>query len=163
MKCPVCNHVFVDVECPRCQFPVVDSPNPEALIEMLRPQIEAYRADFQAKISFALKVFFWKDQNDAIVLDREQLLPFGSYSELKGKQGFLPQSFARIPDVNQMELQVLVTVRDQPETRTVAVQNLKEAALQSVGIETNEQYQFRLLLKNTNNSQTASAWQEIFA
>ena len=162
MKCPVCNKLFNGAECPRCEFPVVESPNPGALRDMMRSQIESYRTEFQQSIRVSLTIFYWKDENDKVVIDHEQSLSFGSYYDLRGKKVFLPQQFARIPDEENVELLFSITANDQTRTKKVTIQNLKEAALQTVGIEANDEYQFRVLLKNTNNSETVSAWQAIF-
>ena len=164
MKCPVCNKVFDGGECPRCLFPVVESTDQDALLEMLRPQIETHRVEFQKSICFSLLVYYWKEQNDTIEFDREEALPFGNYYDLKGKKVFLPQQFARIPDTNTVDLQVsiTITISDQKETKTVAIQNLNEAALQTVGIEVNDRYQFRVLLKNSIGNQSESEWQDVF-
>lgn len=161
MKCPVCNNTFNGGECPRCRFPVIESTDVDALKEVLQPMVEKYRREFCDGISFGVLTYYWKEENDEIVLDREEEAVLGSYSELSGGEKMLPIQFARIIDTETIDLKVKIAVNGQSEIRTVTVANLNEPALQMIGIEVNTDYHFRMLLKNSKGSQSVSEWQPI--
>ncbi len=161
MKCLVCQKTFEGGICPRCGYPVVEGTDVDALMETLRPQIEEYRRIFQSGVRLELGIFRWKEEDGTVVIDRRELLSFGPYAELAGKQTWLPQQFARIPGVDTLELQVRLSIGEAARELSVPVPNLAEASLQSVGIELSEDMFFRLLLKNDAGGESASAWIEI--
>ena len=161
MKCLVCDKDFSGSACPRCGYPVVESPDVDALLVSLRPQIEAYRKEFEEGIRIELVIFRWKEADGNVVLDRKELMPFGRYPALVGRVTWLQQQFARIPDAPKLELQLQVTSSETTREFTVPVQNLLDPALQNVGIEARGDYAFRLMLKNDTGKITESDWLEI--
>ena len=46
MRCLVCRQEFEGYACPRCGFPVVESPDADTLLENIGEQVEAYREEF---------------------------------------------------------------------------------------------------------------------
>ena len=161
MKCLVCNKEFEGSACPRCVYPVVEATDVDALLDSLRPQIEAYRKEFELGIRIELVIFRWKEAEGNVVLDRKETMSFGRYPELVGRATWLPQQFARIPDAQTLELQLQITSADTTRTVSVPVQNLLDPALQNVGIEVSGDYRYRLMLKNDTGKVTASEWLEI--
>lgn len=161
MKCLVCNKEFSGSVCPRCGYPVVESPDVDALLVSLRPQIETYRREFEQGIRIELVIFRWKEADGNVVLDRKELMSFGRYPELVGRVTWLPQQFARIPDAQRLDLQLQVTSLEMTREFIVPVQNLLEPALQCVGIEVSGDYRYRLKLKNDTGKITESGWLEI--
>lgn len=163
MKCPVCGKEFTSVVCPRCRFVTSESTNYEAMMQELGPRIEKAKTAFRQSIHYALTIYRWKEEQDKIVLDREEALQFGTLAELCGKQTLMKQEFARIPELKTIELKIAVTIKEHKDLITISVPNLDEPALQLIGIEVKEDGAFRVLLHNTNGKQTTSDWQAIFS
>lgn len=161
MKCLVCHKEFEGNLCPRCGFPVVESTDVDALLESMGAQIEEYRRDFENGIKLELVIYRWKEAEGSVVLDRKEDLPLGSYQALRGKETWLPHQFARIPDLDALELTVAVNSGETRQEVPVRVPNLKEPALQSAGIEVDGEMNFRLKLRNDRGGQSASAWTPI--
>lgn len=161
MQCLVCQKEFVGGNCPRCGYPVVEATDWEALWETMGPEIEEYRKTFQRGISLSLVIYRWKEADGVVVPDRKELLPFGPYSELVGKLTWLQQPFARIPDLPTLELQLQVSSGGKVLEYKVPIQNLMDAALQSVGIELTADLHFRLKLANELGRTTESQWMEL--
>ena len=161
MKCLVCEKEFEGNACPRCGYPIVEGTDVDALLESLRPQIEEYRRKFERGIRFELGIFRWKESDGSVVLDKKDLMSFGAFPELAGRVSWLPQQFARIPDVQTLSILLRIYHDDTARDFTVPIQNLSDPALQSVGIEVTQNLLFRLKLKNDAGSETASDWLEI--
>lgn len=161
MKCLVCGKEFEGGFCPRCGYPVVEGTDVDALLESMRPEIEKYRQDFERSIRLGLIIFRWKESDGKVILDRKESVPFGSYTELVGHVTWLPQQFARIPDVPNIDLQVQVTIGNATKEFAVPVQNLLEPSLQNVGIEVTGDMMYRVKLKNETGNVTDSQWMEI--
>ena len=161
MKCLVCSKDFEGGICPRCGYPVVEGTDVDALLESMRPQIEEYRRDFERGIRFGLVIFRWKEADGNVVLDRKELMPFGSFPELVGRVTWLQQQFARIPEAQTLELQLQVSSGDASRDLSVPIQNLLEPSLQSVGIEVTSDLRYRVKLKNDAGKQADSQWLEL--
>lgn len=161
MKCLVCRKEFEGGVCPRCGYPVVEGTDVDALMETLRPQIEEYRRVFQSGIRLDLEICRWKEADGVVVLDRKDLLSFGTYPELEGRITWLSQPFARIPDVPTLDLHLRLNLADTVKEFLVPVQNLTEASLQYVGVELSDDMYFRLLLKNDAGASSQSDWMEL--
>lgn len=161
MKCLVCSKEFDGGVCPRCGYPVVEGTDVDALLESLRPQIEEYRRAFERGIRIELGIYRWKDDNGSVVLDRKELLSFGTYPELTGRVTWLPQQFARIPDVQTLQLLLRISYGDMSKEISIPIQNLLDPALQNVGVEVARNMQFRLRLKNDLGRENASEWMEL--
>ena len=160
MKCLVCKKQFEGDSCPRCGFPVIESTNTNDLMEQLKDQIEDYRQRFEKEIQLELIIYRWKEENGAVVQDRKDRLPFGSFPELCGKETWLSQEFARIPDADKIKLQYCVRTQNEEKEHTVQIKNLLEPALQKVGIEVDSNYRLRLKLKNDLGGSAVSQWTE---
>ena len=160
MKCLVCKKEFTGDSCPRCGFPVIESTNTDDLLEQLKDQIQDYRQQFEREIKLELIIYRWKESNGTVVQDRKDRIPFGSYPELCGKETWLSQEFARIPDADKLRLQYCVSARSEEKEHTLQIQNLQEPALQRVGIEVDNNYRMRLKLKNDLGGNAASQWTE---
>ena len=160
MKCLVCKKEFEGECCPRCDFPVIESPNVDELIQQLEGQIKEHRKAFENGIKLDLVIYRWKEEDGSVVLDRKDRLPFGSYAALKGRETWLAQKFARIPDAKSIDLQLVVSSQGTEKEIAVQVNNLLEPALQTVGIDVDAAYHLRLKLKNDAGGSSASSWIE---
>ena len=164
MKCFVCNNEFDGNICPRCQFPKVFIPGDyETGLKKIQPEIDAYRDEFLNGIEVGIVTYFWKDENGTVVLDREERLPFGKGKDLRGNTLWLEQLFARIPDEELLKIRVYIKTGDKECEKTVCLPNLFEAELQQIGIYTDEEYRFKLLLKNDTGTPTGSDFIAIFS
>lgn len=163
MKCFVCNNEFDGNVCPRCKFPKVFIPGDyEAGLEKMKPEIDAYREEFLDGIEVGIITYFWKDEGGNIVLDREERASFGKGKDLRGSTLWLEQLFARIPDEETLNIRVYIKAGDSESEKTVRLPNLFEAELQRIGIYTDEDFRFKLLLKNDTGTPTNSDFIEIF-
>ena len=140
---------------------MVESTNVDALVTSMRGQIEQYRNDLLQNIELALVIYLWKEDNGSVALDRETQIRFGPYPTLIGTVNWLPQLFARIPDVPNLELKVSAATGQGTRIVTVSIPNLPEPSLQQIGIEADNAFRFRLLLKNDVGGMSASQWYEI--
>lgn len=157
MKCHVCNKEFDGNECPRCKFPKVLIVGDYATgIAKIQPEIDAYKESFNKGIEIGIVIYHWKDEDGTVVLDREEKLSFGRGDELLGKTVWLKQKFARIPDEKKLQLRVYVKTPDDEREETVSINNLFEAELQELGICTDADYNFSLLLRNETGTPVSS-------
>lgn len=161
MRCLVCHKEFQTGPCPRCGYPVVESTDVDALMELLRPQIEEYRTNFLQGVRVALQVYYWMENGESLVIDRKETMPFGSYADLAGSEFWLPQYFARIPDLSELELTVQIESGETVQELQFSLPNLKKSSLQHIGIEAAPDMRIRLKLKNDLGDETASQWAEI--
>ena len=158
MICLVCKKEFHGSKCPRCGFPVVESTDVDVLIESMREQIENYRHSFLSGLTLSLRIYRWKADGERIVPNGSELLPVGSFLELCGDPKLLAQKFARIPDADTLELEVVFTSGERSRTVRVSVPNLKEPSLENIGVETDADMRFRVCLKNDFGSLSSSEW-----
>ena len=156
MKCPVCNSSFQGGECPVCRFPVVESPDVDALLRMLQPAVGKHRKDFLKRFRLEAVSFRWKEENGRLTPDGTAVESFGDAHALLESPRWLETAFARDPSRRQLSLRVRVLRGEEARELDVAVPNLKEAALQKLGAAVEEDLTFRLLLKNDRGGQTAS-------
>lgn len=164
MKCFVCNYEFEGNICPRCRFPKVFIPGDfESGLKKIQPEIDAYRDEFLGGIEVGILAYYWKDENGAVVLDRAERIPFGTGRELVGNTVWLDRSFARIPDEEQLKVHVYIKAGGNEREATISLPNLREAELQQIGIVTDDDYNFRLLLKNKTGTPTSSDSVAIFS
>lgn len=161
MNCPVCRKEFSGGFCPRCQFPEIHIVGDlETGLKRMKPEIDAYRSDFYKRVSLKLVIHHWHDVDGVVCPEREEAICFGTADTLGGAH-WLEGSFARIPDVPELKLQVQVCVDDEVRELQVAVPNLQQASLQQVGVELAPDDTFRILLRNESES-TASAPTALF-
>lgn len=157
MKCDVCGKEFTGAFCPRCDFPVVESTNVDALLD----EIQKYRQEFYNSIYAEIYFYYWKEEDGSVVLDRRERKTFGRFPELCGKVTWLPQQLARIPEAKNLDLSVCITSRVKTNECTVSVPNLLDSSLQQIGIEVKEDLCFRLKLRNDLGGETASEWTDL--
>lgn len=158
MNCLVCKKEFQGSKCPRCGFPVVESTDVDVLIESMQNQIERYRRSFLSDLAFSLRIYHWKADGERIVPNGSELVPVGSFLELCGNPKPLAQKFARIPNADTIEFEVVITSGERTGTIRASVPNLKDPSLETVSIETDEDMRFRVCLINDFGNTSSSAW-----
>lgn len=163
MRCMVCGKEYEGAGCPRCHFPNVQVPgDPEAAMKTLRPAIEKYRETVLDGIEIGVLIYDWKDKDGVLQVAREERRSFGTGKELCGKDVWLPQQFARIPERRTLPVKVYVRVGNQERLETVEIPNLMEAQLQQIGVSLDRDFMFCLMLRNDTGVPTRSKKISIF-
>lgn len=148
MRCLVCGQDFQRGDCPRCGFPMVESPDIDALMHSINEQIDAYRQDFLDKTRLELAVYRWRDEEGSLVSDGEERISFGACSALRGKTVWLPRQFARTPDAEELTLSVHAVGPCQSWEQHLSLRNLNEPGLQQVGLAMDDALNYHLLLRS---------------
>ena len=162
MKCPVCNSSFQGGECPVCRFPVVESPDVDALLRFLQPAVSDCRKAFLRRFRLEAVSFRWKEENGRLTQDGTAVESFGDALALLESPRWLETSFARDPSRSQLSVRVRVSDGEEIREMDVAVPNLREPALQKLGAAVEEDLTFRLLLRNDRGGQTSSEKTPLF-
>ena len=103
-----------------------------------------------------VNIFTWKDTDGTIVLDEKKRISFGTCDTMQKNTVWLERQFARIPDVPEQSVELSVIKSGEPEkVIEVKIPALKEAELQKLGVEMNDDLTVSLVLKN-DTSQTKS-------
>lgn len=159
-QCRVCHKELTTPArpCPRCGFQEPAFFGDQASAEQLiSRKADAFRAQYLSNFDFGLTIYRWKDKDGTLVLDRTERLSFGGGSDLAGKTRWLDQLFARIPDVDAMDLELSIRRNGQKYRQIpVSVPVPGGKHLQQAGISLSPDMKVRLLLKNPQE-QTQSA------
>lgn len=163
MKCYVCSKTYEGSECPRCRFPNVQVPNTtwEEARQALIVSINAFRTNFLQSIQAGLVIYHHKDEDGVYVLDREETVSLGSGTDLYEKELWLDREFARLEDAASVSVRLKITVGDSTREEQVSLPNLRAPELQQIGISLDDQFQFRLKLRNVSEKPTCSAPVEV--
>lgn len=159
-QCRVCHKELTSPArpCPRCGF---QEPaffgDPVSAEKIINHKAENHRVQYLSSFDFGVTIYRWKDQDGTLVLDRTERLSFGTGSDLLDKTHWLEQPFARIPDVDAMDLELSIlqngkTCGNIPVSVAVPQGN----HLQQAGISLSRDLTVQLLLKNPQE-QTQSA------
>lgn len=151
-QCRVCHKNLTKPAqpCPRCGF---QEPaffgDPVKAQQLIAHKADAYRSQFLSGFDFGITIYRWKDQDGTLALDRTERLSFGTGSDLTEKTRWLEQSFARIPDLQKMELELSIRRNGQKYRQIpVSVPVPGGNHLQQVGISLSGDQTLRLLMKN---------------
>lgn len=162
MKCVVCGKKYSEQACPVCKFPVIRFPgDPEEGMRSMKPGIDAYRDNFLKNLRVALVTYSWKDKDGSVVLDKRQELPFGTGTEMYGKEVWLSKEFARIQEKKNLQIQIVVHTETESMERQITLDNLMEPELQKIGAGLDEDMNFWLMLKNATG-ETRSPKEPLF-
>lgn len=122
--------------CPRCGFvhaPIIGNP---VIGQKIQEEDAAnHRISYLSKFDFGITCYHWKDQNGIIVLDTTERLSFGAGDQLFDNTVFLEQEFARLPDEEQLTVDISIQQAGTRE-RSIACQVpvLKDPLLQRLGL-----------------------------
>lgn len=151
-QCRVCHKELTNPArpCPGCGFqePAFfgDRTSAEQLISR---KADAYRTQYLSEFDFGVTIYRWKDEDGSLVLDHTERMSFGSGSALLDKTCWLEQPFARIPDTQQLQLQLAILRNGQDYRQiTISVPVPRGNHLLSAGISLSRDMKVRLLLKN---------------
>lgn len=162
MKCVVCGKEYFDKVCPICHFPVIKFPgDPIEGMRAMKPKIDAYREHFLSYVNVGIVTYTWKDEDGAIVLDKENELIFGTGTQLYKGVCWISQKFARIPDVKDLDVQLVVYNNGNRSVWKVSIPNLFETEFQEIGAALDEDLNIQLILKN-DSGQTKSNKEPLF-
>ena len=159
-ECRVCYKENANLmqPCSRCGFlqPAIigDANAAEAFVER---KARNHRINFLKGFDFGVTVYYWKDQDGMIALDRKERRSFGLGSDMLDNTIWMDQKFARIPDEQQMQVELSVLENGAERLAIpVAVPVPAGAHLQEIGIEVSSDMVAMLKLRNPEG-QTASA------
>lgn len=154
MRCIVCGREYEDDKCPVCNFPKVEFPaDPEEGLRAMKPTIDAYRDNFLNQVSIRIMTYQWKDDNGVIAMDSKKQIPIGTGKELREGTKWLAEKFARIPDVEKLQVDLSIQVNDMGGVyRSVSIPNLMEAELQELGASVDDNLNLQLLLRNSSGT-----------
>lgn len=160
LLCRVCHKELTNLNnpCPRCGFRELSFVgDPKAAEQKMNKMADEARAKFLSEFDFGVTIYRWKDQDGTLVLDRTERLSFGSGTALLDKLCWLDQPFARIPDMQKMELELSVQKNGRSyRGMKISVPVPQGNYLQQVGITLSPDMKVKLLLKNPQG-QTQSA------
>lgn len=158
-KCLVCGKEYEGPQCPRCDFPAV-------VLMKITPEVTKsianYREMFFQNIQIGIISYSWKDKDGYLVLDQEHQRVLGSCRDLLNGTIWLNQQFARIPDVDDLELRIFVNIKGEVSEKNVKIPNIKSPYLQEIGVSMDENMQVVVHLKNENGETSESQPMELF-
>lgn len=162
MKCPVCNKEYEGNECPRCKFPNVHiAGNYEEGLQELKPLIEEHRKKFLGNIGIELLVRNYGDAPST--KPSPQIVEFGQLNDLKNNGiVWLSQYFSCVKDRGNINLKVLIGLGRETANKFVTLPAVNLDGYYKLGIQVNEDYKFRLVTQNVedSNSLLCSEWIE---
>lgn len=158
MKCLVCgNSMASNVnDCPHCGFHYLSylgGSLAEAL-EAQKPKADYYRSHtYLPKLDLGITCYHWKDDNGTIALASTERLSFGNAASLVNKTVWLSQEFARLPDEEQLHIEVSVKEPGAAERiLSFTLPALKDAELQRLGLHLDASMKLTLKLKTASGS-----------
>ena len=154
-KCRVCNKELTNLAqpCPRCGFaePAFFG-DPSKAEQLIKHKADAYRTQYLCDFDFGIVTYRWKDGNGTLVLDHTERISFGSGFELVDNTYWLEQSFARIPNVENLDVEVSILFKGMDYRKlNVSVPAPQGKHLQQVGINLQPDMTLRLVMKNPEN------------
>lgn len=152
VRCIVCNHEMSSPvqPCSRCGFlqPAVVG-DLDGAQNFINARAAKYRQELLSRYDFGVTVYYWKDNNGTVVLDREERLSFGSADALLGNPVWLEQQFARTGDETVLELELSVAAPPDGLRRLpVSIPLPSGRHLHQVGARIDEDLSLRLMLRN---------------
>lgn len=163
MKCLVCGKDHEAAECPRCRFPDIQlMGDREKAMEQLMPTILAYRTNYLKSVRIFLPAYRWKELGGQLVADRTDWLELASGDTLMQEAQWLPEKFARIPDLPSVSVAVRIVSEEGQSEKTVCVPNLAEPQLQQLGAVIDSDCALHLLLRNDNHTFVSSGPVSLF-
>lgn len=151
MKCVICGKNFEQENCPICGFTKFIIPSGvelEKVIEENKETIDLFRTDFLSNLEISVEIFRWKNKNGTLTENGKDLVRIGSGNELMEKKVWAEQEFARIENVDTINVNLLVKYKRGENTISVEVPNLKQSELQRIGAELNQKMEIKLFLGN---------------
>lgn len=163
MKCLVCGKPMASNvnDCPHCGFHYLSYTGgslAEAL-EAQKPRADYYRSNtYLPKLDLGITCYRWKDDNGTIALASTERLSFGTAASLENKTVWLSQEFARLPDEEQLNVQV--SVKEQGASERIlqfTLPALKEAELQRLGLQLDSSMKLTLKLKTASGKREVAS------
>ena len=158
MKCFVCGKEYTGGECPRCHFPNVQLPGDyEEGLAAIRDEIKAYRERFFGRCLVGIRTWHWMDVEGELQPVCAEDRYFGQLLQLQEEEQWLSWGFARIPDVPELEITVLMKQGEEVREKTVTVANLIEQQLLEIGAVADDQFRVQILVRNASGTIRKSA------
>lgn len=156
MKCVVCSKNFNGEVCPRCEYPVIHTPNYDEYITKFKDSIDNFRKDFLNSVKGSVVIHFWQDKGGVIVSSKKSLIDFTNIGDNINKTIWSDMDLARIPEADNIDIEIEVDLNGEKTNKIVKVPNIKEPGLQRIGIQIVDSNSFIVMLCNDNNKQTKS-------
>lgn len=159
MKCLVCGKTFENNECPRCGFPVVESPNAASLQAMLEGPARTYRASFWKEWEISVPVQCWQEQDGALVPGVETPLPLGSAAALRDGPLTLPTLLSRLPEAEELQVPLQFSCKRTgwTERHTLTLPNIQAPGLQHLTARAEGEDALRLYLHSEDADRTTQS------
>lgn len=156
MNCLVCGKPMASNanDCPHCGFHYLSytSGSLAEALEAQKPRAAYYRSNtYLPKLDLGITCYRWKDDNGTIALASTERLSFGTAADLENKTVWLDQEFARLPDEDQLNVQISVKEAGASErTLQFTLPALKEAELQRLGLQLDSAMMLTVKLKTAS-------------
>ena len=157
MKCLICEKNYQAAECPRCHFPDIQLVGDrDAALAAMMPTITQYRKNFLRSVEVSLVMYWWKDADGKVVLDRKEKRTIGTADQLMAKEVWMNEKFARIAGEAFITVSVEIALADETRTVEIRLPNLQTPRLQQLGAGINDNFGLYLLLGNGADEPTRS-------
>lgn len=154
LNCLVCGKPLADHEniCTRCGFQYHSAMGGswETAFEAQKPRAAYYRTNtFLPQFDLGVTCYYWKDADGTIAPDTTKRLSFGTADKMEGKTLWLDQEFSRLPDEEDLTIEVSVKVPGAAERiLPFRVKALTEPRLQRLGLLLDRNLNLTLKLSN---------------
>lgn len=161
LNCLVCGKPLADHEniCTRCGFRYMDyigGTRAQAFEEQRGEAAEYRSGTFLPRFDLGVTCYYWKDQDGTIAPDTTKRLSFGTADKMEGTTLWLDQEFSRLPDEEELTVEVSVKVPGAAERiLPFRVKALTEPRLQRLGLALDQD--LNLTLKLTNGVRTVES------
>ncbi len=166
MKCLVCGKEFNNeiYQCPVCAFPVPQFPgNPEEGIRALEPTIRAHRETLSKLVRIGVVLYQYEVSWSDVRETGKETADFGSVYRLLGKPVWLDRRFKAFEARKNCDIQLCVDMGDRAYTIQVNVPSIQDAEEYELGIAVDDNFMFRLMLRDNKNTVQSSADYYLFA
>lgn len=163
MNCLVCGKpmAITENDCPRCKFHYLDYMGGDwtQAMEAQKPDAAIYRTStFLPRFDLGITCYHWKDENGTIALASTERLSFGSAAAVENKTVWLNQEFARLPEEEQLSVEVSVREHSATErTLRFTLPALHEPELQRLGLELDSALKLTLKLKTVSGKREVAS------
>ena len=140
MKCPSCGIEHAGGDCPLCGLPEFAAPTPEAFQEALQALVPEYRRAYLKTVSAVLTVPRYTAAEGRLTPDPKgtRRIPFGTGEALSSGVRWLPDAFARVPQLPELPLRVTIHNGQTEREEIFSVPNPYGADFLRVGLQLKE-------------------------
>lgn len=159
MICPVCSKSFeTGSECPRCEFPVIYTTDDDVSVLIVRHAklIKEFRDRFLETVKVEVINFCWEANGDNLAEKSRTFSSLGTGTELYDNTVFGETKFARIPDVDSVDIFLNIPAGKETIQDTISIPNINSPELQQLGITLHKNLSCELILKTESGIESHS-------